>query len=104
MEVRPGSMGKPYPGHAVSVIDEAGDSVADGTVGELAPRRGDPVMFLGYWGCEDATREKFAGDWFRTAIWATATPTATTGSWAGRTTSSRARATASAPGRSRIAC
>ena len=66
MDVRPGSMGKPYPGHVVGVIDDAGDRVADGTVGELAPRRGDPVMFLGYWGREDATREKFAGDWFRT--------------------------------------
>ena len=66
MDVRPGSMGKPYPGHAVGVIDDAGDPVDDGTVGELAPRRGDPVMFLGYWGREDATREKFAGDWFRT--------------------------------------
>ena len=66
MEVRPGSMGKPYPGHAVGVIDDAGDPVADGTVGELAPRRGDPVMFLGYWGREEATREKFTGDWFRT--------------------------------------
>ena len=66
MEVRPGSMGKPYPGHTVGVIDDAGNPVDDGTVGELAPRRGDPVMFLGYWGREDATREKFTGDWFRT--------------------------------------
>ena len=66
MDVRPGSMGKPYPGHVVGVIDDAGDPVEDGTVGELAPRRGDPVMFLGYWGREDATREKFTGEWFRT--------------------------------------
>ena len=66
MEVRPGSMGRPYPGHTVGVIDDAGDPVADGAVGELAPRRGDPVMFLGYWGREEATREKFTGDWFRT--------------------------------------
>ena len=66
MEVRPGSMGKPYPGHTVGVIDDAGDPVGVGTVGELAARRGDPVMFLGYWGRDDATREKFAGDWFRT--------------------------------------
>ena len=45
MDVRPGSMGKPYPGHVVGVIDDAGDRVADGTVGELAPRgdRGLPA-------------------------------------------------------------
>ena len=66
MDVRPGSMGKPYPGHTVGIIDEHGNPVPDGTVGELAPRRGDPVMFLGYWGREDATREKLTGDWFRT--------------------------------------
>ncbi|HEX9585027.1 MAG TPA: acyl-CoA synthetase [Gammaproteobacteria bacterium] len=64
--VRPGSMGRPYPGHAVDVIDENGVPVADGEIGELAARRGDPVMFLGYWQNEAATREKFAGDWFCT--------------------------------------
>ena len=66
MDVRPGSMGRPYPGHAVAVLDDTGNALADGEVGELAPRRGDPVMFLHYWGREDATREKFAGEWFRT--------------------------------------
>ena len=66
MDVRPGSMGKPYPGHTVAVLDDAGDPVPDGAVGELAARRGDPVMFLGYWGREEAMREKFTGDWFRT--------------------------------------
>ena len=66
LDVRPGSMGRPYPGHAVAVIDDTGNAQEDGVVGELAPRRGDPVMFLHYWGREDATREKFAGEWFRT--------------------------------------
>jgi acetyl-CoA synthetase len=37
-----------------------------GETGELAARSGDPVMFLGYWGKEDATREKFIGEWFCT--------------------------------------
>ena len=64
--VRPGSMGRPYPGHAVDVIDEDGNPMPDGEVGELAARRGDPVMFLGYWQNEEATREKFVGDWFCT--------------------------------------
>ena len=50
----------------MAVIDDAGNPLGDGEVGELAPRRGDPVMFLGYWNREDATREKIAGDWFRT--------------------------------------
>ncbi len=66
MEVRPGSMGRPYPGHDVEPIDDEGEPVAAGEIGELAGRLGDPVMFLGYWGKEEATRAKISGDWFRT--------------------------------------
>ena len=40
--------------------------VPAGDVGEIAVRRPDPVMFLGYWNRPDATRDKFAGDWLRT--------------------------------------
>src|SRR3972149_4966678 len=63
MEVRPGSMGRPIPGHAVDVLDDAGRPVPAGEIGEVAVRRPDPVMFLGYWRNEPATREKFVGDW-----------------------------------------
>jgi acetyl-CoA synthetase len=66
MPVRPGSMGKPYPGHHVDAIDERGQPVPAGETGELAARRGDPVMFLGYWQNEEATRQKFIGEWFCT--------------------------------------
>ncbi len=66
MAVRPGSMGKSYPGHTVDVIDEQGRIMADGEVGELAARRDDPVMFLGYWNNPEATRSKFVGDWYCT--------------------------------------
>ncbi len=67
MTVKPGSMGKPYPGHVVSIIDEDGNELPAGENGELAARRvGDPVMFLGYWNNDRATRDKFAGDWFCT--------------------------------------
>ncbi|HED12670.1 MAG TPA: hypothetical protein ENI62_03310, partial [Gammaproteobacteria bacterium] len=67
MPVRPGSMGKPYPGHEVMPIDKQGHPVAVGEVGELAARcSGDPVMFLGYWHNEAATRDKIIGDWFLT--------------------------------------
>jgi acetyl-CoA synthetase len=66
MEVRPGSMGKPYPGHQVEIIDQHGELLADGEQGELAVHKDDPVMCLGYWNQEQATRAKFVGDWFRT--------------------------------------
>jgi acetyl-CoA synthetase len=66
MEVRPGSMGKAIPGHVVEVVDGHGSPVKAGTVGEIAVKRPDPVMFLEYWRNPDATRKKFIGDWLLT--------------------------------------
>ena len=63
MQVRRGSMGKPIPGHRVEVIDEEGNVVAPGTVGEVAIQRPDPVMFLEYWRNPEATKDKFVKDW-----------------------------------------
>ncbi len=73
---RAGSMGRPYPGHRVAVIDDAGHECPRGTPGDVALHRrdvhghADPVFFLGYWNNADATRAKFTGDpgdsWCRT--------------------------------------
>jgi acetyl-CoA synthetase len=63
MKVRRGSMGKPIPGHRVEVVDEEGNIVSAGTVGEVAIQRPDPVMFLEYWRNPQATKEKFVRDW-----------------------------------------
>jgi acetyl-CoA synthetase len=73
---RPGSMGRPYPGHRVAVIDDDGNECPRGTPGDVAVHRRDihgepdPVFFLGYWHNEDATRRKYTGDpqdsWCRT--------------------------------------
>jgi acetyl-CoA synthetase len=70
--VRPGAMGRPYPGHRVAVIDEAGRELPPGSTGEVAVHRcdihghPDPVFFLGYWKQPAATAAKFSGDWCRT--------------------------------------
>lgn len=63
---RGGAIGKPVPGHEVAVIDDEGMVVANGVSGQIAIRRPDPVMFLGYWGNEEATAAKFIGDWMVT--------------------------------------
>ena len=63
MPNRPGSMGRPIPGHDVAVVDENGHPMPAGSVGEIAVRRPDPVMFLEYWENPQATRAKFIGDW-----------------------------------------
>lgn len=74
---RAGSMGRPYPGHRVAVIDEDGNEVPDGVPGDVAVHRydvhgdPDPIFFLGYWKNADATRRKFTGDWCRTGDLAT---------------------------------
>jgi len=66
MPVRPGSMGKAYPGHRVVPIDEHGSILLPGEAGELAAHRDDPVMFLGYWNNDSATQSKVIGDWWTT--------------------------------------
>ncbi len=66
MEIRPGSMGKAIPGHEVAVVDDSGNRVPTGTVGEVAIKRPDPVMCLEYWKNPEATREKYVGDWWVT--------------------------------------
>ena len=66
MPSKPGSIGKPYPGHRVAVFDESGEFVPDGETGEFVAHRDDPVHFLGYWNNPEATRKKYTGDWFHT--------------------------------------
>ncbi|MBA2672174.1 AMP-binding protein, partial [Ramlibacter sp.] len=74
---RPGSMGRPYPGHRVAVIDDAGNECPPGVPGDVAVNRcdvhgdPDPIFFLGYWKNEGATGRKFTGDWCRTGDLAT---------------------------------
>jgi acetyl-CoA synthetase len=66
MEIRPGSMGRPIPGHVVDVLDENGTPLEAGSVGEIAVKRPDPVMFLSYWRNPEATQNKYIGDWLLT--------------------------------------
>jgi acetyl-CoA synthetase len=69
---KPGSMGLPYPGHQVRVIDDDGNECPVGVPGDVALNRfdmhgqSDPIFFLGYWKNEAATQAKFTGDWCRT--------------------------------------
>lgn len=67
-EVRPGSMGRPYPGHDVTVLGADGNPAPRGDIGEIAVRAPDPVLFLAYWGRPDETRAKYdaSGTWLLT--------------------------------------
>jgi acetyl-CoA synthetase len=62
-----GAMGRPYPGHRVTLLDDAGEEVGPGDIGEIAVwREGDPVVFLEYWNNPQATQGKFVRGWGRT--------------------------------------
>src|SRR5438128_5142374 len=69
---KPGSMGRPYPGHRIAVIDDEGNAVPCGEMGEVAVHRigsdgaPDPVFFLEYFKNPESTVNKFSGDWCRT--------------------------------------
>jgi acetyl-CoA synthetase/medium-chain acyl-CoA synthetase len=74
MEVRAGSMGKPFPGHDVRVVDANLNDAAAGEVGEIAVRvkpQRPPSIFLEYWKNPDETAAAFKGDYYLTGDEAT---------------------------------
>ena len=69
MEVRPGSMGRPVPGYDVTIVDEDGQPVEPGEVGNIVvrcePER--PVgLFPGYYNNPQASAEAFRGPFYFT--------------------------------------
>ncbi len=63
-ERKPGSIGTPIEGVEMRVVDDDGNEVPDGDVGEIAIR-GHNVM-KGYWNRDDATEEAITDGWFAT--------------------------------------
>lgn len=63
-ERRAGTVGRPFADVAARVVDAAGASAPDETVGQLEVR--GPNVFAGYWRNGDATRDAFRDGWFRT--------------------------------------
>jgi fatty-acyl-CoA synthase len=57
-----GSVGKPLPTLQIRVVDDAGDDVAPGEVGEIVYR--GPTVTTSYWNNPAATEEAWRGGWF----------------------------------------
>jgi 4-hydroxybenzoate-CoA ligase len=63
-DIKYGTSGRPVPGYKVRLVNEAGEDVPDGEVGELlvdAPSAGE-----GYWNQRSKSRRTFEGHWTRT--------------------------------------
>jgi acyl-coenzyme A synthetase/AMP-(fatty) acid ligase len=66
MEVRPGSMGLPSPGHEMAVVDLDGRELGPGEEGDIALRGRPPSLFAGYWDQPEETEAVFRGEWYVT--------------------------------------
>lgn len=66
LEIRPGSMGKPFDGIEPAILADDGSSVNDGEQGNLCVKAGWPSMFVTYLNNESAYNSKFRDGWYYT--------------------------------------
>ncbi|HXN11946.1 MAG TPA: acyl--CoA ligase [Candidatus Acidoferrales bacterium] len=74
MPVKPGSMGLPFPGHDVRVINNELAEAGIDEVGEIGVRvtpERPPSLFLEYWKNAEETASVFRGEWYLTGDQAT---------------------------------
>ena len=64
--VKPGSMGKAYPGREVDILGKDGKSTKPGDIGQIVVRPGDPTQMLEYWNNPEATASKHKDGWILT--------------------------------------
>jgi benzoate-CoA ligase family protein len=63
-EVRPGSTGQAVPGYELALVDDAGQPVPTGTIGDLMVS--GPSTAQRYWNRQDLTLSRMRGRWFFT--------------------------------------
>jgi acyl-coenzyme A synthetase/AMP-(fatty) acid ligase len=66
MEVRPGSMGLPTPGHDVAVIDDHAQICGPGVEGDIALFGRPPTLFAGYWEAREESDAVMRDGWYVT--------------------------------------
>jgi len=66
MNIKPGSMGKPFPGITATVVDPEKYAPIDqaGKVGLIALKPGWPSMFRSYWNNREQYESKFKNGWY----------------------------------------
>ncbi len=65
-DVKPGSMGRPFPGIQPGILDDEFNELPPGKEGNLALRAGWPSMFRTYWEKEDLYQSRFKNGWYIT--------------------------------------
>jgi acetyl-CoA synthetase len=69
LSIKPGSMGKPTPGHYVAIVDDDGNELPPNEEGHIAvkikPVR-PPGLMKEYWKNPEGNKKAFRGDWYYT--------------------------------------
>lgn len=63
-QVRPGSTGQPVPGYEIALVDDSGQQVPTGAIGDLMVA--GPSTAQRYWNRQDLTQTRIRGRWFFT--------------------------------------
>ncbi|MCY4456294.1 MAG: acetate--CoA ligase [Chloroflexi bacterium] len=67
MPIRPGSMGRPFPGIEPAIIDDQFNEITEpDQEGQLALKPGWPSMFRTYWNDQERYDSRFQGGWYLT--------------------------------------
>ena len=66
MNVRPGSMGRPFPGVEAAILDPDYNPLPPGQEGYLALKPGWPSMFRTYWNKQELYDSRFRNGWYIT--------------------------------------
>lgn len=66
VDIKPGSMGRPFPGIEPEILDDDFNPLPPGKEGQLALKAGWPSMFRTYWGKDDLYESRFKKGWYIT--------------------------------------
>ncbi len=64
MDIRPGSMGKPFPGITASIVDNEGNELPSNQMGNLAIKEGWPSMMRAIWQNPGKFESYFVNGWY----------------------------------------
>jgi acetyl-CoA synthetase len=63
-DIKPGSMGRPFPGITAGIVDDEFNELPPGKEGNLAVKPGWPSMFRTYWEKEELYQSRFKDGWY----------------------------------------